>query len=75
LPNDDIGLPGLDGYEVARHIRSQLWGNKVLLIAVTGYGRSEDRDAVMRAGFDAHVVKPINAKDLVRTITQLKSRE
>jgi two-component system CheB/CheR fusion protein len=71
----DIGLPGLDGYEVARRIRSHLWGNKILLIAVTGYGRSEDRDAVMKAGFDAHVVKPINAKELVRTITQLRSRD
>jgi two-component system CheB/CheR fusion protein len=71
----DIGLPGLDGYEVARRIRSHLWGNKILLIAVTGYGRSEDRDAVMKAGFDAHVVKPINAKELVRKITQLQSRE
>ena len=62
----DIGLPGIDGYEVARRVRSTLPGRTIRLIAVTGYGRAEDRAAVMKAGFDAHIVKPMNPDDLIR---------
>jgi len=68
----DIGLPGMDGYEVARKVRSELAESSVRLIAVTGYGRAEDRAAVFKAGFDAHLVKPINPKDLVRALAKPK---
>jgi two-component system, chemotaxis family, CheB/CheR fusion protein len=55
----DIGLPGLDGYEVARQIRAAPENRGVRLIALTGYGRPEDHEKVMAAGFDNHLVKPI----------------
>jgi len=54
----DIGLPGLDGYSVARQIRSRL-GDEIRLVALTGYGRSGDRDRAISAGFDMYAVKPI----------------
>jgi two-component system, chemotaxis family, CheB/CheR fusion protein len=61
----DIGLPGLDGYEVARRVRRALGPNDIFLVALTGYGQQQDREAVMRAGFDQHLVKPVDAKSLV----------
>jgi CheY-like chemotaxis protein len=54
----DIGLPGLDGYAVARRLRAESWGSRVTLVAVTGYGREEDRRRAEAAGFDLHFVKP-----------------
>jgi signal transduction histidine kinase len=60
----DIGLPGLDGYEVARRLREQAVGNKVLLVALTGYGQKEDRRRSQEAGFDHHLVKPVDYKTL-----------
>jgi PAS domain S-box-containing protein len=59
----DIGLPGLDGYEVARQVRSEL-GAGVLLLALTGYGQPENRDRALAAGFDAHLVKPVDPAEL-----------
>jgi len=59
----DIGLPGLDGYEVARQVRAAEAaagsGRPILLIALSGYGRSEDRERSAEAGFDHHLVKPV----------------
>lgn len=66
----DIGLPGIDGYEVARQVRKEPWASEVRLVAVTGYGRTEDRAAVERAGFDAHIVKPFHPADLMRALTR-----
>ncbi len=59
----DIGLPGLDGYSVARQIRGTL-GNEVRLIALTGYGQPDDHARTRAAGFDLHLVKPIDAEQL-----------
>jgi signal transduction histidine kinase/ActR/RegA family two-component response regulator len=59
----DIGLPGLDGYEVGRRIRSEL-GSSVMLIALTGYGQAEDRRRSERAGFDVHLVKPVTPEQI-----------
>jgi CheY-like chemotaxis protein len=59
----DIGLPLLDGYQVARRLRS-LFGRKIFLIACTGYGRPEDRRRSREAGFDVHLVKPIDLDEL-----------
>lgn len=56
----DIGLPSLDGYEVARRIRSAPAGKEIFLIALTGYGQPRDRQLAREAGFDAHLVKPID---------------
>lgn len=59
----DIGLPGLDGYEVGRRIRSEL-GEAVTLVALTGYGQAEDRKRTEEAGFDAHLLKPVSPEDI-----------
>ncbi len=56
----DLGLPGLDGYDVARTLRSTLAGKTPSLIAVTGYGQAADRQRSKEAGFDAHLVKPVS---------------
>lgn len=56
----DIGMPKLDGYEAARSIRQQSWGQKMKLVALTGWGQQEDKRRSREAGFDAHLVKPID---------------
>jgi CheY-like chemotaxis protein len=60
----DVGLPGIDGYEIARIARKNPALQRVRLVALTGYGRPEDREAVLAAGFDEHLVKPVNPLDL-----------
>ena len=67
----DIGLPGLDGYGVARRIRSESWGARVVLVAVTGYGREEDRRQAEAAGFDMHFVKPADPRAITRLFKDL----
>jgi two-component system, sensor histidine kinase len=64
----DIGLPGMDGFEVGRRIRDGL-GDQVFLIALTGYGQPEDRERVRRAGFDLHLVKPVEPDTLNRLLS------
>lgn len=64
----DIGLPEMNGYEVARKVRAEMPGRPIRLVALTGYGRKVDRDAVFRAGFDEHLVKPVDPDDLVRVL-------
>jgi CheY-like chemotaxis protein len=64
----DIGLPDMDGYEVARTIRRQLTDHKPRLIAMTGYGQASDRAAAFEAGFDAHIVKPASADKILRAL-------
>jgi signal transduction histidine kinase len=56
----DLGMPKLDGYEAARSIRGQSWGQKMMLVALTGWGQEEDKQRSREAGFDAHLVKPID---------------
>src|SRR5204863_2980669 len=56
----DIGLPGMDGYQVAEQIRARPEHKGTLLLAVSGYGQEEHRDRSMKAGFDCHLVKPID---------------
>ncbi len=63
----DIGLPGLDGFEVARHLRADL-GDDIVLIALSGYGREEDRRRSKLAGFDLHYLKPIDSARLRRLL-------
>jgi CheY-like chemotaxis protein len=60
----DIGLPGMDGYEIARRFRAEPDGHRVLLVALTGYGSSTDRDRSRQAGFDLHLLKPVDPQAL-----------
>jgi CheY-like chemotaxis protein/anti-sigma regulatory factor (Ser/Thr protein kinase) len=60
----DIGLPGIDGYEVAKRLRQEPDGNRLLVAAVTGYGQEEDRRRSKLAGFDEHLLKPIALDDM-----------
>ena len=60
----DVGLPGMDGYELARRIRQADAGTDMRLVAMTGYGRPEDRARALAAGFDAHLVKPVDPRRL-----------
>lgn len=64
----DVGLPDISGLEVARRIRAQPWGAAVLLIAATGWGAPQDQQETRAAGFDAHLVKPLNLAELRRLI-------
>jgi CheY-like chemotaxis protein len=60
----DIGLPGMNGYEVAPRLRALDLPNRLCLIALTGYGRDEDRQKTRAAGFDHHLVKPVDTQAL-----------
>jgi two-component system CheB/CheR fusion protein len=60
----DLGLPGMDGYEVARELRSRPETKAIRLVAVTGYGQADDRRRALAAGFDQHVTKPVDASML-----------
>lgn len=67
----DIGLPGRNGYDLARDIRARLGRDGVRLVAVTGYGQDEDRRRAFDAGFDAHLVKPVELDELRALIDRL----
>ncbi len=60
----DIGMPGLNGYDTARLVRAQSWGKDLTLIAVTGWGRPDDKRRAEEAGFDHHLVKPVDLDSL-----------
>ena len=66
----DVGLPGTDGYEVARHIRAMQGGASIRLIALTGYGQPEDRARALRDGFDAHLVKPVAPEEIRKVLAR-----
>ena len=67
----DIGLPTLNGYEVWRRIREQSWGKGIVLIAVTGWGHDDDRRRAQEAGFDHHMVKPVDPQALMKLLARL----
>lgn len=69
----DIGLPTLNGYEVCRSIRAQPWGKSMILIALTGWGQGEDRSRSTAAGFNAHMVKPVDFDELSELLSRLLS--
>ena len=66
----DIGMPGLNGYEVAKRIRAQPWASHALLIAATGWGQESDRQNSAAAGFDAHLTKPFDPAALLELIAR-----
>jgi CheY-like chemotaxis protein len=70
----DIGMPGMDGYEVARRIRLLPESEDVILIALTGWGQEEDRQRTLNAGFDYHLIKPTNVSALETLFVSLESR-
>jgi CheY-like chemotaxis protein len=71
----DIGLPKLNGYEVARKIREQQAGKDIVLIALTGWGQEEDRRKSKESGFNAHIVKPVDFPELTKLLDSLLSPE
>jgi len=66
----DIGLPTLNGYEACRRIREQPAGNTIRMLALTGWGQNEDRQKTAEAGFDAHLVKPVDFQELLKLLTK-----
>ncbi len=64
----DIGLPGLDGYQVARKLRAALPAGQLRLVAMTGFGQSSDRDQALAAGFDSHLIKPARTDQIQRAL-------
>jgi signal transduction histidine kinase/CheY-like chemotaxis protein len=71
----DIGLPGIDGYEVARRVRELPSGGDILLIAITGYGQPGDRARAFESGFDHHLVKPVDTLQLIDLCANFQKRE
>jgi signal transduction histidine kinase len=71
----DIGMPKVDGYLLAQMIREQDWGKQTLLVAVTGWGQTEDRRRSLEVGFDAHLVKPLDFVELRKLLERLPVRE
>ena len=69
----DVGLPGMDGLEVARRIRANPRHRGVRLIALTGYGQASDRQATQQAGFDYHLVKPVQPEELLAVLAHLRT--
>ncbi|TVP44634.1 MAG: response regulator, partial [Gemmatimonadales bacterium] len=65
----DIGMPDMDGYEVCRRIRQEAGGEKIVVIAVSGWGHDEARDEADAAGFDGHLVKPVEFSDLTKLLS------
>ncbi|HUG93426.1 MAG TPA: ATP-binding protein, partial [Planctomycetaceae bacterium] len=68
----DIGMPRLNGYEAARRIREQPWGQDMLLVALTGWGQEEDRKKSREAGFDGHLVKPVDYDALGKLLAEVR---
>jgi len=71
----DVGLPGLDGFEIARRVRANPEHANTCLIALTGYGQTSDRIASREAGFDEHLVKPVRAETLLALIGEMRSAD
>ncbi len=69
----DLHMPGLNGYETARQLREQPWGRGMVLIALTGYGQDEDKRRTQAAGFDHHLVKPVEMEALQKLLPDMVS--
>jgi len=66
----DLGLPGLNGYEVCKRLRVEAWAREIPIIAITGWGQDEDRQRSKDAGFDAHLVKPVVFEELTALLDE-----
>ncbi|MBC7684110.1 MAG: response regulator [Bdellovibrionales bacterium] len=69
----DIGMPGMNGYELAQAIRAEPWGRAMTLVAATGWGNEEDQNRTKAAGFDIHMTKPISMEKLSEILDQLSA--
>jgi DNA-binding response OmpR family regulator len=69
----DLGLPGIDGFEVAKGIRAEL-GENVVLVAVSGFGQPDDKRRALEAGFDEHITKPADVKDIESILKRFPPR-
>jgi CheY-like chemotaxis protein len=67
----DIGLPRLTGHEVCRQVRQQPWGKEIVMIALTGWGQEDDRRKSEEAGFNGHLVKPVDYDKLLELLSSL----
>jgi len=65
----DIGMPDMTGYETARRIRREAWGRKTFLLAITGWGQEDDKEAARAAGFDGHLTKPVDPDQVELLLT------
>lgn len=70
----DLGMPRRNGYDACRLIRQHAWGDRICLIALSGWGQREDHERTRAAGFDYHLVKPVEIAALARLIEALPSR-
>jgi CheY-like chemotaxis protein len=70
----DIGMPRLTGDQVARAVRSEPWGQRVFLVAVTGWGEPEDKERASAAGFDHHLTKPVEVDELEKLLGDFAAR-
>jgi signal transduction histidine kinase len=71
----DIGMPGMDGYEVARRLRAEPWTRNVLMLAISGYDSEEDRQRSLAAGCDEHLVKPVEPQSIVKFLASHGRRD
>jgi CheY-like chemotaxis protein len=69
----DIGMPKLNGYDACRCIREKPWGKGIYIIALTGWGQDDDRRRTEEAGFNGHMVKPVDSRDLMKVLAQLQT--
>jgi DNA-binding response OmpR family regulator len=69
----DLGLPRLNGFETCREIRQQAWARDAVIVALTGWGQDDDRRRSSEAGFDAHLVKPVDHTELLALIADVAS--
>ena len=70
----DIGLPKLDGHEVCRRVRAKPWGRDIVIIALTGWGQEDDRRKSEEAGFNGHLVKPVEYENLLSLLAETQGR-
>lgn len=71
----DIGLPGMDGYAVAQALRRQAAGRRLHIVAITGYGKPEDKERAAKAGFDAHLTKPAHPMNVIKLLEEFEAQQ
>jgi CheY-like chemotaxis protein len=71
----DIGMPKLNGYDACRRIRQQQWGKGMLIVALTGLGEEHDRRLAEEAGFNHHMLKPVDPDELMRSLASLHAEQ
>ena len=69
----DIGMPILNGYEAAQHIRQKPWGREPFIVALTGWGSADDHRRTQDAGFDRHLVKPVDPAEIQKLLVELNA--